>query len=348
MSSSPASHHQALVIAEKGASHSLVSRVTSQPGPGQLLVEVKAIALNPVDAVQRDSGFLISKYPTVLGSDVAGIVISVGPDVPLDTPQPGTRVAAYATAYFHQGEADFGAFQQFVIVGVEKVAPLPDSISFCEGSILPMSVSVALSGWNVLGIPRDTAYSSEDREGILIWGASTSVGTAAVQSAKSMGYHVYATSSPRHHQYLKTLGADRVFNYNSDDVVSEIVNSVKEDDVTLHQCFLGRGSLEPIASILKQLKGTRNAKVASAPLIPEEAKKLDGVDIIFILTPRDPKASYDYFRWAFVEWLKEKLAADDYIPSPHLKVVGRGLESIDNALDGLKQGVSGTKLVVEL
>lgn len=342
-------HHQAVTISEKGAQHSIVSRKTPQPGPGQLLLEVKAVALNPVDHFQRDSGMLITNYPTVLGSDVAGTVVKCGPEVPADTPQPGARVAAYATAFFHQSDSDFGAFQKFVLVDVERATPLPDSTGFSEGSVLPMSVAVALVGWHVLGIPRDTSYKPEDKQGILVWGASTSVGSAAVQSAKLLGFRVYATSSPSNHDYLKTIGADQTFDYKSANIVSEVVYAARTDGVSLHCCFLGQGSLEPVANILRQLRSDCIPKIASAPIVPPEAKDLEGVEVIFISPPmNDSKELYSLYHWVFMEWLKEKLATGEYVPSPRTKVVGKGLEDIDKALDELKQGVSGTKLVVEL
>lgn len=342
-------HHQAVIISEKGARHSIASRKTPEPGPGQLLIEIKAIAMNPVDHFQRDTGMLITNYPTVLGSDVAGIVVECGPEVPADTPKSGARVAAFASSFFHQSDADFGAFQKFALVNAESVTPLPDSTSLCEGSILPMSVAVALLGWYTLGIPRDTSYKPEDKQGMLVWGASTSVGSAAVQSAKLLGFRVYATSSPGNHDYLKKLGADQIFDYKSEDVVSQVVEAARKDEVSLHHCFLGQGSLEPIADILTQLKTDRTPKIASAPLVPPEAKALEGVEVTFISPPMDnPKEMYDIYHWVFVDWLKEKLATGEYVPSPRMKIVGKGLESIDKALEELKQGVSGTKLVVEI
>ncbi|OKL55408.1 hypothetical protein UA08_09295 [Talaromyces atroroseus] len=344
----PGSHHSALIIAEKGAPHSLVSRVTPQPGPGQILIEVKAIALNPVDAFQRDHSALIATYPTVLGSDVAGIVAGVGPDILSSTFKLGSRVAAYASSYFHGSHADYGSFQQFTLVAAEKVTPLPDSLSFCEASILPMSVSVAMSAWWTIDMPRDTKYAPQDKRAMLVWGASTSVGSAAVQTAKSMGFHVYATCSPRHHEYIRGLGADRVFDYQSPNVVSAIVDSIKEDKLSLYQCFLGRGDLETITTILEQVRGDNVARIASAPIVPPDARQVDGVVVTFVQTPADPVEARGYFRWVFNEWLKEKLATGEYVPSPHLKIVGKGLEDVDRALDKLNQGVSGSKLVVEL
>lgn len=347
-STPPIKQHQALVIAENGAGHSLVTRTTPQPGPKQMLIKVKAIAMNPVDFFQRDVSGLIKSFPTVLGSDIAGIVVSIGPDAPLGTPLPGSRVAAYASGYFHESEADFGSFQQFALVGIEKVALLPDFIGFAEGSILPMSVSVAMSAWYGFGIPRDTKHLPGDKQGMLVWGASTSVGTGAVQTAKSMGFYVYATASPHNHAYLQKIGADQVFDYKSDNIVSEIVDSVKNNNILLHHCFLGQGNLDIVSDILSQTRGDSIAKIGSAPLVSPDAEKVHGVEVNFLHPPMDGKESYDYFHWVFNKWLTEKLAKKEYIPSPHWKVVGKGLEVIDEALDELRKGVSGTKLVVEL
>lgn len=352
MASAIPSHHDALVIAEKGASHSLVTRVTPQPGPGQVLVEVKAIALNLVDSFQRDTGAFITNYPTVLGSDIAGFLVAIGPDVDSSF-QLGSRVAAYASGYFHESNADYGSFQQFVLVAAEKVVPLPDSTTFNEGAILPMSVSVALSGWLIIGVDgRNVKYSPDDRQGVLVWGASTGVGSAAVQAAKVMGFRVYATASPDRHEYLERLGADRVFDYKSANVVSEIVNAVKEDDVTMHNCFLGQGDLATVSSVLSAVRKDDKvtAKIASAPIVPPDANKTvgDNVEVTFVVTPADPKEAYDYFHWAFNEWLKEKLVTGEFVPSPRVKVVGKGLADIDKSLDELKQGVRATKLVIEL
>lgn len=124
--------------------------------------------------------------------------------------------------------------------------------------------------------------------------------------------------------------------------------SVREDHISLHHCFLGQGRLEFISDLLNQLRGDGIARIGSAPIVPPDAKKIDGVVVNFLHPPQEAKESYEYFHWVFNEWLTEKLAKKEYIPSPRLKVVGKGLEAIDKALDELKQGVSGTKLVVEL
>lgn len=349
-STPPAGQHLAAILPQKGGPLSLVYRPTPQPGPGELLIEVKAIAMNPVDYFQRDVGFLVPQYPTVLGSDVSGLVVRAGADVASDAPQPGTRVTAFASAFWHQGEPDHGAFQQFTLVPAENVAPLPDTMSFREACILPMAVETALSGWYSIGLARDTKYTPEDRQGLLVWGGATSVGSAALQSAKLMGFRVYATSSPKHHESLKTWGAARVFDYHSDDVVSQIVHAAIQDGISLRLCYMAaQGGLEPSIEVLKQLKGDDGiAKIASAPVVPPDAPTVDGVEVTFVSPPEDPKPRSEHFHWVYTDWLKEKLETGEFVPSPRVKVIKGGLEATNKALDELKQGVSGTKLVIEL
>ena len=226
MSSQP---HRAAILHFKSASLEVSRRPTSSPGPDELLVEVKPIALNPVDHTQRDAGFMLSNYPVIIGSDIAGTVLSTGSSVPSDLKE-GTRVAAFAPTFFCGGAPDYGAFQQYVLVSSANAVPLPENMTFNEASLLPMAVFTAWSGWYSIGLPRDTAFKPDDKKGMLVWGGASSVGGVVVQMGKLMGFTVYATVSEKHHEYVKGLGASPVFNYRSDDVVARIVKAAKEDD----------------------------------------------------------------------------------------------------------------------
>ena len=64
----------------------------------------------------------------------------------------------------------------------------------------------------------EPAFKPEEKKGMLVWGGSSSVGSAAVQSAKLMGFTLYATSSPRHHELVKKLGVKEVFDYKKERV----------------------------------------------------------------------------------------------------------------------------------
>jgi hypothetical protein len=90
--SAPAGHHLTAISRAKGTSFELTHHPTPTLGPNDLLIEVKSIALNPIDHYQRDYGFPpITYYPAVLGSDISGIVISIGSPCPLTRPLNPTR-----------------------------------------------------------------------------------------------------------------------------------------------------------------------------------------------------------------------------------------------------------------
>ena len=108
-------------------------------------------------------------------------------------------------------------------------AKIPDGMSYEEGAILPMSVATA-----VVGIFSDLQVSRPGRKretgGFLVWGASSSVDSAAVQIATMLGFAVVAVASKQHHKYLMSLGAMSCFDYKETDVVEKIVAATKIHD----------------------------------------------------------------------------------------------------------------------
>ncbi len=344
----PPGHHLAAILTSKGSPLQLTHRLTPTPGPNDLLIAVKSIALNPIDWHQRDHGFAIASYPAVPGSDIAGTVVSVGSSVPSDAPQPGTRVAAFAPCFFVKGAPDYGALQTRVLVPAENVVPLPQGMSFNEESVLPMAVLTAWSGWYTIGLPRDVAYKAPDKMGMLVWGGASSIGSAAVQVARLMGFQIYVTASEKHHGYLKGLGASTVFEYRAEDVVERIVRAAKEDGVTVRMGFDAVGQLESCLQILKELKGDGTAMLAEAVPLSADSMKLEGVETRFVAAPLDENERSEFFHFVFRIWLKEKLESGEFVPSPKIQVVAGGLEAAQEALNVLKKGVSGMKLVLEV
>jgi len=348
MSSSTSSgQHLTAIATSKGAPLEVTHRSTPNPGPNDLLIEVNSIALNHIDHYQRDMGFPpLAGYPSVLGSDIAGTVISAGSS---GAPKPGTRVAAFAPCFFKQGAPDYGALQTRALVPAVNAVPLPKVMSFNEASLLPAAIETAWAGWYSIGIPHDTAYTAADKKGMLVWGGASSIGSAAIQVAKLMGFHVYATASEKHHEYLKGLGASKVFDYKGEHVVESIVKAAKEDEVTIQMGFnAAAGSLQSCLDILKESKGEGTAKLATAIPLSEDSPTVEGVEVKFVSAPEDEKERDEHFHFVFGVWLKEKLEKKEFVPSPRVKVIEGGLESVNKALDELKGGVSGVKLVLEV
>lgn len=381
--------HLAAVSVAKGEPLELQTRPTPKPGPDELLIEVKSVALNPADGHMREKGLFIPTYPTVIGFDLSGLVLEVGDSVPIGATDEGpgpffrpgvTRVAAYAASFWKSYDANYGVFQERCLVPWQHALPLPDEgISWNQAATLPVAVQVPLSAWDAMGIPRvgeATGSSSvsvaptgartqenkkQKREALLIWGASSSVGTMGVQSARllredrdSSFAAVYATAGAANQKYVGSLGADRVFDYNEPHVVDEIISAAREDGLVIRHCFLATGQLASCQAVLKAFfdgdRGGENqrAKIGSAPIIPPDAEEVNGAETIFLMPSMDEGERLAHFRYWMGTWSRENLANGAIRPSPEPRIVGKGLGAINAGLDVLLQGVSCTKLVVEV
>ena len=378
--------HLAAVLTGKGNRFEIQERATPKPGPGELLIAVKSIALNPADHIMRDQGIFIAQYPTVIGFDISGLVLEVGEDVPQSSLpgdsglsfQPGvTRAAAYSSSVWKGTDPDYGVFQERCLVPWQHAAPLPvDGISWNHAATLPVSSEVPQSAWDSLEIPRLGSSSlvqppnttdgvnttQKKNEVLLIWGASSSVGSMGVQSARllkestdSIFSAVYATAGSMNLDYVRSLGADRVFDYKDPLVVESIVKAAKNDGLVIRNCFLAMGDIIPCQVVLKAfLEDLPNkekssvAKIASSPPVPPNTKIEDSVEVIFIQPSQDESIRLGQYEYWMGTWLRENLAKGTIKPSPEPRVVGKGLEAINTGLDILKQGVSCTKLVVEI
>jgi NADPH:quinone reductase-like Zn-dependent oxidoreductase len=292
-------------------------------------------------------GFFIEEYPAVIGSDVAGIIIQTGSDLSPNAPTVSTRVTAFASSFYHKGSPDHGAMQKYVLVSEDTVAVLPDSFSFVEGCVFPMAALTSWNGWLWAGISREPISSSE-KKGVLVWGASSSMGALAVQGAKNMGYTVYATASTQHHEYLKTLGAARVFDYKAKDASTDIVSAAKEDGITIQVAYHATGAQQVSADVISKLAAGDQGKLAIAPIVDTSLNVPENVESAFVRAPDEPEAREERLHWIFGTWLEESLAAKQLVASPKIKVIEGGLESANKALDELKAGVSCTKLVIKI
>ncbi|WP_313896132.1 NAD(P)-dependent alcohol dehydrogenase [Streptomyces sp. YIM 98790] len=179
-----------------------------RPGPGEVLVRVRAGSVNPYDwrhlradpaLVRLSAGLRRPRPGLVLGADLAGVVDSVGSGV--TGFRPGDEVF---------GEVTLGAFAEAVAVPAATLAAKPAGISFAEAAALPMAGLTALQGLRDAG--RLTAGQR-----VLITGAAGGVGTFAVQLAKVWGAEVTAVASPDAAGLLRSLGADEVIDRTRED-----------------------------------------------------------------------------------------------------------------------------------
>ena len=334
--------NQAAILKEQNAQIVVEQRPIPKPGANELLIKNAAFATNPVDWKMQSSGNFIESYPTILGSDIAGTVEEVGSGV--SHFKKGDRVTGFADV-LHSKNNDNGAFQQYTILKDCAATRLPSFINFEEGSILPMAVATAGVGiFLALDIPRPPAKS---QGGFLVWGASSSVGSAAIQIAASLGYTVYGVCSPRHSAYVKKLGAHETFDYNDSSVFKKITQSLKaanEKIVIAYDAIVEHGSAQMCVEVLEAFDG---GKLFLTLPYPEDARRTERVEISSTFAAR-VVLEQDFGRWLFNEWLERSLADKTFVPSPAIEKVDGGIQAVQKALDMHKKGLSGKKLVITL
>ena len=195
-----------------------------KPGAGQVLVKVKAAAVNPVDwKIREGLGEMFGlKPPLILGCEVAGTVKTVGDNV--EDFSPGHDVYGYLGAYS-------GGYAEYVAAPASEFVRKPKQINFDAAAAVPVGALTASQG-----IFDHGKLTSGQR--ILITGASGAVGSMAVQLANVIGAHVIGTGSGRNEEFVRGLGADEFIDYKkgkfeeevSDvDVVFDTVGSETQD-----------------------------------------------------------------------------------------------------------------------
>lgn len=171
----------------------------------KILVEVKAVSINPTDIVTRSMKKEEDESFTILGRDVSGVVVEVGEDVELF--QPGDEV-------FYPGTSNIqGAQAEFHLIDERMAAMKPKNLDFAEAAALPLtaltSYEAFLDRLNIF----DSKKSPEETT-LLIVGASGGVGSIASQIALNYGFNVVGTASRKESQeYLREIGVQHVINH---------------------------------------------------------------------------------------------------------------------------------------
>lgn len=166
-----------------------------EPGPGQLLVAVRAAGVNPVDwklrAGKRRPGAPPVEFPEVLGSEVAGAVERVGP---------GVEGFAVGDPVF--GNPDTGGYAEYTLLPASLTAHKPAGLTFAEAAALPVAVATAYDGVHQLDLPAGAT--------LLITGVGGGVGVAAARLARHFGVRVVGTASAGKKDFVESLGAVHV------------------------------------------------------------------------------------------------------------------------------------------
>ncbi|MGI5440741.1 NADP-dependent oxidoreductase [Streptomyces shenzhenensis] len=170
-------------------------------GPTEVVVDVHAAGLNPIDILQRTGTFRFvnpGRFPLVPGNEFSGTISAIGSSV--------TGLAVGDAVFARTDKARLGGLAEKVAIQSELVARMPRTVDFATASAVPLAGTTALQG-----ITRGLAVVPGDR--VLITAGTSMVGTLAIQLAAHAGAHVTTTASAHHTMELRRLGADEVLDY---------------------------------------------------------------------------------------------------------------------------------------
>jgi NADPH2:quinone reductase len=260
-----------------------------RPGPGEVLVRIHAIGVNPVETYIRAGTYARKPaLPFTPGNDSAGVVEEVGQD--MNQFNAGDRV--------YTAGSISGAYAEFALCGIAQVHPLPPKTSFAQGA--------------AMGTPYATAYRgllqrghAKPGETLLVHGASGAVGTAAVQMARARGLRVFGTAGSEDGLKLACeQGAHEVFDHRAPDHFEKIMNATSRHGVDLILELLANVNLGRDLTILA--KYGRVVVIGSrgpVEINPRDTMQCDA-DIRGMVLPNTPPAELASIHAALVAGLE--------------------------------------------
>ncbi len=230
---------KAIQVAQSGGPEvlQLIDQPTPAPGPGQILIQVKAAGINFADIVAREGHYLPAPPPPfVPGYEAAGVVSAVGEGV--TDWKPGDRVLSLTSENCTKGYAEY------VVVDAAGAAPLPESVGFAEATALLIQ-GLTAHGLLTLAVPEIAGKS------VLITGAAGGVGSLLVQLAKRLGAGtvIGLASTEDKRAKVTALGADAAVDYTQDGWPEQVKAATggKGVDIYLDATGDSAGGLKPLA-----------------------------------------------------------------------------------------------------
>lgn len=194
---------------------------TPMPGPGQLRVRVQASGINFAETRMRAGTYSGQTLPFVMGMESAGVVEAVGP---------GLSGFAVADRVFGRAR---GSHATHVLFDAEHALPLPDTLSFEQGAAIPVGW---LTAWHALV----TVANAQPGQRVLIEAIASSVGSAALQIARSRGAWVSGTASRDDKcDRARAVGADAAWNYKTTDVAAAVMQATDGHGIDIGLMTIG-------------------------------------------------------------------------------------------------------------
>ncbi|KAJ8508461.1 hypothetical protein ONZ45_g9266 [Pleurotus djamor] len=322
---------------------------TPPVGREEILIQHAYAGMVALDTYQADLGFFVAAYPQALGLAASGIVASVGPDI--KDLKVGDRVAAFT---FHGSRSK--ATQEYSIQPRSAVAKIPNDLDLAEAATIPDNfVTAYYTLFNQLGLPIPQFPVLEPpalaAAPILVYGAGSISGQYTIQVLHAAGYqNIIVTASPKHHDYLRSLGATHVFDYRSPTLVQDIqaVAAANTEDGKVQYALDSIGSQGTVAIVsevispsgklalllpIKEGSSIRGASDARMVLeLPEDWNILPkGVTISYVST-----LTYD----------QDEFLRENVMPKILPQLLELGL--IKPSKLRLMNGVSGEKVIVKI
>ena len=319
--------------------------------PDYVLVDVKAVALNPTDW-KHVYGDGLNIAGLLSGCDYAGVVADVGPDCQKAWKK-GDRICGFA----HGGnmlQPEDGAFAEKIVARSGAQMRIPKSMSFEDAAGMGVAALTVGQGlYQEMGLNWPNNPIKND-EWILIYGGSSGMGTVGIEFMKLSGYKVVTTCSPRNFDMVKSFGADEVLDYNDPQSVDKI-KQLTNNNLKLSWDTIGvDSSAEFCGKVLAA--GGRHGIIG--PAKPQRSDITVTFSLGYTAAGEPVKKSFAEFgaekttrdyEW-MIKWIElvDGLLAQGKV-KPHPTKVTQGLENVIEGMHMLKDNkVSGQKLVYTL
>lgn len=177
------------------------------------------------------------------------------------------------------GEPKHSGFQKLSVVDALLTSPIPDDVSFDQATVLPLALSTAATGLyqsNQLNLPLPSAEAPNPAgkgKVILVYGGSSSVGSAAIQLAAGSGVAVVTTCSPANFDFVKSLGAHSAVDYRSESVVADVVKAIEaagSEFAGVYDAISEKSTVEHCAEIASKAFGGKGKLYVATTLPPPE------------------------------------------------------------------------------
>ena len=236
-------------------------RPTPEPQDHEVLVGVVATSVNPIDRRLRSGElqeYITRTFPVVPGWDLAGRIVKVGAKV--TDWQIGDEVLGLAFTWSIQ----HGSYAEYCPIDATSITHKPASISFEQAAALPL---VSLTAWQALS----EFGQLQTGQSVFIQAGAGGVGSVAIPMAKHLGAKVYTTTSAKNRDYVKSLGADVVIDYNSEDYESSLREHEPDGVDLVLEALLGNGTAEAAIRLTKD--GGRVAYMNNEPPEMDEIER---------------------------------------------------------------------------